>query len=177
MYQTNGSGPQINPGPGLAPQPQSTYGMNPGGHAHCGALIYSPDYPEGCLRFSNCVGYGNLMSNNVAEYMGLIKSLERLLADGKQDFPIAVFGDSKMVIEQMSGKWKIKDGTYVPYARRCGELVWKFKQIKFQWIPRESNKQADDLSKCSHQNTRTLPRDWKKKMVRYGESRLNVINK
>lgn len=33
MYQTNGSGPQINPGPGLAPQPQSTYGMNPGGHA------------------------------------------------------------------------------------------------------------------------------------------------
>lgn len=33
MYQTNGSGPQINPGLPQAPQPQSTYGMNPGGHA------------------------------------------------------------------------------------------------------------------------------------------------
>jgi ribonuclease HI len=86
-------------------------------------------------------------SNNVAEYKSLIIALEWLEAIGYLETPVLVRGDSKLVIEQMSGRWKIKTGFYAAQARKAKELAARFKDIRYQWIPREENEKADSLSR------------------------------
>lgn len=85
-------------------------------------------------------------SNNVAEYLALKKGLEICVENGDTK-NVQVFGDSKLVIQQMKGEWAIKGGLYVPVALVCKRLIEHFDQITFTWIPREENKMADDLSK------------------------------
>lgn len=86
-------------------------------------------------------------SNNVGEYIGLIKALEYLIKEKLNDEIILVYGDSNMVINQMEGGWKIKKGIYKEQALEAKKLKEFFKTIKFQWIPREENEWADALSK------------------------------
>ena len=62
---------------------------------------------------------------------------------------IIVYGDSKLVIEQMFGSWKIRKGAYVPLALAAQRLLRQFKNIKGRWIPREKNEIADELSKSA----------------------------
>lgn len=88
-------------------------------------------------------------SNNVGEYFGLIKALEFVWMKGLENEAIMVYGDSNMVINQMAGKWKIKKGIYSEQALICKKLVEKFKLIRFEWIPREENCHADELSKIA----------------------------
>ncbi len=56
-------------------------------------------------------------------------------------------GDNKMSINQLSGHWKAKGGLYYPYYKKAMKLVREFPDIRFVWIPRELNSQADELSK------------------------------
>jgi ribonuclease HI len=86
-------------------------------------------------------------SNNVAEYCGLIAVLKYLINLGVQHESIMVYGDSKMVIQQMFGSWRIKEGRYVPYALQAKVLCRAFSNLHGQWIPREQNTVADALSK------------------------------
>ena len=58
------------------------------------------------------LGRGKAMSSNVAEYAALILALKYLKKHGYFDKSILVRGDSKLVIKQMSGKWKIKKGLW-----------------------------------------------------------------
>ena len=53
----------------------------------------------------------------------------------------------EVTIMQMAGKWQAHRGLYIPYFLKCRDLVAKFKRIKFEWIPREQNGEADELSK------------------------------
>src|SRR5215470_13907582 len=78
-------------------------------------------------------------SNNVAEYCGLIAILEYLIDLGAQQEPIMVYGDSRLVIQQMFGSWKIKEGRYVPSAFKAKKLRQLFSNLSGQWIPREQN--------------------------------------
>jgi ribonuclease HI len=89
-------------------------------------------------------------SNNVAEYAALIMLLEYLIAAGMTEREIEVRGDSKLVVNQMSGIWRISqnsNGLYVPMGRKALALRPKFSGLRFRWIPREQNTLADDLSK------------------------------
>jgi probable phosphoglycerate mutase len=86
-------------------------------------------------------------SNNLAEYLGLIAILEHLIRIEAQHELIMVYGDSKLVIQQMSGRWKIKAGIYEPFAQRAKILTNEFSRIGWQWIPRGQNTTADGLSK------------------------------
>jgi len=118
--------------------------------AGCGAIIIQegqtiwecskPVYPEQEDEYQT--------SNNVAEYCGLIAVLEYLINLGVQHEHIMVYGDSKMVIQQMFGSWKINEGRYVPYAHRAKALCRAFSNLYGQWIPREQNTIADALSKA-----------------------------
>ncbi|HZM80901.1 MAG TPA: bifunctional RNase H/acid phosphatase [Candidatus Limnocylindrales bacterium] len=85
-----------------------------------------------------------LTTNNVAEYSGLIAGLEAAVELGAKAVEVRM--DSKLVIEQMSGRWQIKHPGLRPLAAKAAGLVRKFDSVSYQWIPRERNKHADSLA-------------------------------
>ena len=87
-----------------------------------------------------------IISSNVTEYMALIAALELLIEKGLENEQIQVYGDSALVIQQMQGLKNIGNGFYVEQAVKCKELVKRFTNIRFQWIPREMNAEADSLA-------------------------------
>lgn len=121
--------------------------VNPGGHASFGAVVLIDG--ETVFEASEYVGHGPAMSNNVAEYSGCIAVLKHLIAreDFDKDQPVTVFGDSKLVVMQLTKKWKVKRGLYVPFYHAAAGLVQCFNNLRLQWIPRDQNSLADALSK------------------------------
>ncbi|MEU8657125.1 bifunctional RNase H/acid phosphatase [Actinoplanes philippinensis] len=85
-----------------------------------------------------------IATNNVAEYSGLIAGLQAAAELNAER--VAVKMDSKLVIEQMSGRWQIKNAGLRPLAAEAAALVGKFAEVAFEWIPRERNKAADALA-------------------------------
>ncbi|WP_232679201.1 bifunctional RNase H/acid phosphatase [Nocardioides sp. R-C-SC26] len=82
-------------------------------------------------------------TNNVAEYSGLIAGL-RLAAEFAPEADIEVRMDSKLVVEQMSGRWKIKHPDMRPLAAEAHRLA-PFGTV-YTWIPRAQNSHADRLA-------------------------------
>ncbi len=118
---------------------------NPG-VAGYGALVRDAD--SGALLAERAEPLGR-QSNNVAEYRGLIAGLQAAAAiDESAD--VAVRMDSKLVIEQMSGRWKIKHPSMRELALQAKDLVASRRQaggtVSWKWIPRAQNKHADRLS-------------------------------
>lgn len=83
-------------------------------------------------------------TNNVAEYEGLIAGLEA--ARGLEASEVDVRMDSKLVVEQMSGRWRVKHANLQPLAARASALVGSFERVEFEWIPRAENTHADRLA-------------------------------
>jgi probable phosphoglycerate mutase len=83
-------------------------------------------------------------TNNVAEYTGLIEGL-RAAAELTATH-VQVRMDSKLVIEQMSGRWQIKNPGLRPLAAEAAQLATRFAEVTFEWIPRERNRAADALA-------------------------------
>ncbi|TQS20458.1 bifunctional RNase H/acid phosphatase [Microbispora hainanensis] len=84
-------------------------------------------------------------TNNVAEYRGLIAGLRALLALGAEGAQVEVRMDSKLVIEQMAGRWKVKHEGLRPLALEAAALARRFR-VTWTWIPRERNSHADRLA-------------------------------
>jgi len=87
------------------------------------------------------------MSNNVAEYTGFVKILLFLKEEGLEKEEIVIRGDSKLVIEQMCDRWRIKQGAYVPHALYARSILKPFTNIKLLWVSRDDNEVCDDLAK------------------------------
>lgn len=87
-------------------------------------------------------------TNNVAEYRGLIAGLEAAqeLDPAAQ---LEVRMDSKLVVEQMSGRWKIKHADMQKLAAQAATLVATFPRVNFTWIPRAQNSAADALANAA----------------------------
>jgi ribonuclease H / adenosylcobalamin/alpha-ribazole phosphatase len=83
-------------------------------------------------------------TNNVAEYGGLIAGLQAARDVGADEVDVRM--DSKLVVEQMSGRWKVKHPSMQPLAREAAELVRGFRAVRFRWIPRAENAHADRLA-------------------------------
>lgn len=113
---------------------------NPG-HAGYGALVRDPDTGVILAEKAQYIGKA---SNNVAEYSGLIAALE-MAHEIDPDCWILAKMDSKLVVEQMSGRWKIKHADMQKLAAKARATVNPHR-VKYQWIPRELNKDADRLS-------------------------------
>ena len=110
---------------------------NPG-EAAGGAVVIDPDTNTVLHTAGVLCG---VASNNVAEYRGLIEGLSLALST----YPSAVINvrlDSKLVVEQMSGRWKIKHPDMQSLAATARELI-QGRSVTFQWIPREENSRAD----------------------------------
>jgi len=85
-----------------------------------------------------------IATNNVAEYSALIFALEAAF-EIDPDAEIVVRMDSKLVVEQMSGRWKIKHPDMLSLGARVQKLI-AGKSVEFIWIPREQNALADELA-------------------------------
>ncbi|MFF7638747.1 bifunctional RNase H/acid phosphatase [Streptomyces canus] len=88
--------------------------------------------------------YLGVVTNNVAEYRGLLAGL-RAAHDLDPSARVHVRMDSKLVVEQMSGRWKIKHPDMKPLALEAGR-VFPPGRVTYEWIPREQNKHADRLA-------------------------------
>jgi len=110
---------------------------NPGAAAG-GAVVINPETGDVLARAGVLCGEA---SNNVAEYRGMIEGLDIALALAPQG-SIHVRMDSKLVVEQMSGRWKIKHPDMQGLARRARELMGSHR-VTFEWVPREDNARAD----------------------------------
>ena len=111
---------------------------NPGPAAY-GALVREAGTGE--VLNSEGLALG-VATNNVAEYSGLIAGLE--MAQGiDPGATVEVRMDSKLVIEQMAGRWKVKHPDMKPLAARAQRLLPA--QVTWTWVPRAENKAADAL--------------------------------
>ncbi|WP_313896444.1 bifunctional RNase H/acid phosphatase [Streptomyces sp. GC420] len=113
---------------------------NPG-PAGYGAVVLDPDTGETLAETAEYIG---VATNNVAEYKGLLAGLRAAHALDPEA-SVRVRMDSKLVVEQMSGRWKIKHPDMKPLAAQA-RLVFPREQVTYEWIPRERNKQADRLA-------------------------------
>ncbi len=113
---------------------------NPG-PAGSGAVVINADTGEVILEVAKFIG---VATNNVAEYLALKAGLEGAL-EINPNARILVRMDSKLVIEQMSGTWKIKHPDMIQLAAEV-QKVARGHEIKWMWIPREENKRADALA-------------------------------
>ncbi len=90
-------------------------------------------------------------TNNQAEYTGVLRALEYLAkklteAEKKEGVQITFFLDSQLIVEQMNGRYKIKNEGLKPLYWQIRELVFMLGgQVNFSHIPREQNAQADRL--------------------------------
>jgi ribonuclease HI len=109
-----------------------------------GYWVYDEESREELLR---CSRYGGKGTNNTAEYKALIEVLECLAALKLVDREVLVQGDSNLVINQVFGTWKCNQVHLIPLRDKVRELLSGFSNIRGQWIPREQNKLADELSK------------------------------
>jgi len=88
--------------------------------------------------------YVGIASNNVAEYQGMIAGVRRAL-ELRPDAELRVRLDSKLVVEQMSGRWRIKHPAMAQLAAEA-RLILAGTPVRFEWIPRLENAHADRLA-------------------------------
>ncbi|MEP9365666.1 bifunctional RNase H/acid phosphatase [Nocardioides sp. CN2-186] len=112
---------------------------NPGPAAY-GAVLKDAETGAVIAEDGTTIG---VATNNVAEYSGLIAGL-RMAAELAPGAEVEVRMDSKLVVEQMSGRWKIKHPSMLPLAAEAAELAPA--GTTYTWIPREQNSHADRLA-------------------------------
>ena len=159
---------------------------NPG-PAGYGAVVR--EHPSGEILLERYGALG-VTTNNVAEYTGLIEGLKAARELNAEQVDVRM--DSKLVVEQMSGRWQIKNPGLRPLAAEAAALVGRFDQVTFEWIPRSRNKAADALANRAMDEaarpahvpateTRTPTRSWAPPslenatrliLVRHGETEL-----
>ena len=105
-----------------------------------GAVLVSPEgnrfLTSGKLEFP--------YTNNIAEYEACIMDLN--LAIDMEIEELEAYGDSSLIIFQTRGEYKTKDPKLIPYHQHLVELIKKFKDVSFVYVPRSQNQFADALA-------------------------------
>ena len=113
---------------------------NPG-PAGYGTVVWSADHGTVLAESKQAIGRA---TNNVAEYRGLMAGLEEAAKLGATD--VDVLMDSKLVVEQLSGRWKVKHPDIAALHQQATALSTRFDHITYTWIPRARNSHADRLA-------------------------------
>lgn len=104
-----------------------------------GRIIHS-DYGVAAKPFSE------ESTNNVAEYTALAKALQWLLANNLNSKKVEIKSDSQLVVNQVTGDYKVKARRILPLFKQVLFLKTKFQDIQIIWIPRDKNREADRLT-------------------------------
>jgi ribonuclease HI len=118
---------------------------NPGTGTY-GYVIY--DGPKKLAEGSGLAGYD--VTSNYAEYTALEQALSKLKSLGVEG-DVLIKSDSQLLVGQMSGGWKVKGGMYVEKLKSARDLLKEFGSIRFEWIPREKNSEADLLTRLAYE--------------------------
>jgi probable phosphoglycerate mutase len=113
---------------------------NPG-PAGYGSVVWTADRSTVLAESKQAIGRA---TNNVAEYRGLIAGLEE--AASLRATEVAVSMDSKLVVEQMSGRWRVKHPDLAELNATARALASQFERVSYRWIPRAENSHADRLA-------------------------------
>ena len=116
---------------------------NPG-PAGYGAVVFDADHRTVLAERQASIGRA---TNNVAEYKGLIAGLTAAAELGADEVHVRM--DSKLVVEQMSGRWQVKHADMIPLAAQARELAGRFRSVDYTWIPRAENAYADRLANAA----------------------------
>ena len=112
---------------------------NPG-PASFGGVIYNESGEE----FDTYYKFIGTATNNVAEYCGLLAGLHR--ARDLNIKELKVFGDSNLIIQQVTGKWKVKNDNLRAIYNQIKEVEPFFTVITYQHVYRKDNNRADQLA-------------------------------
>jgi ribonuclease HI len=112
---------------------------NPG-PASFGGVIYNESGEE----FDTYYKFIGTATNNVAEYCGLLAGLHRARELNIKE--LKVFGDSNLIIQQVTGKWKVKNDNLRAIYNQIKEVEPFFTVITYQHVYRKDNKRADQLA-------------------------------
>lgn len=112
---------------------------NPGPAAY-GTIVRKAASSDLVIELGEYIGEA---TNNVAEYRGLVAGLE-FLAEHDPAATVEARLDSKLVVEQMSGRWKIKHNGMRELALRASR-AFPPQRVTYVWVPRESNRKADAI--------------------------------
>jgi ribonuclease HI len=104
-------------------------------------VILEDDSGETLEQLAKGIGWA---TNNVAEYQALIEGLG--IARTHEVEHLVVVSDSKLLVEQMSGNFKVKSKGLRPLHAEARELASSFKSIRFKTVPRSGNAAADSLA-------------------------------
>ena len=114
------------------------------GPAGYGAVVREADTGEVLAERSEAIG---VATNNVAEYGGLIAGLRAAADLGAAEVEVRM--DSKLVVEQMSGRWQIKHPGCGRWPREAADAGAAVRRGVVHWIPRERNRHADALANAA----------------------------
>lgn len=129
---------------------------NPGGYAFWG-IIVKEDGKE-IHKETGYIGHGEGMTINYAEYQAVIEALRwidnsthfnRLVNSDYHSKSFRIYSDSSLIVNQINGKWKCKNPELQNQLEEVRVLIYQIEDIhdplKFIWIPREKNTEADEL--------------------------------
>lgn len=121
---------------------------NPGGHGTWGVVVKQGE--ETVAEARGYIGEGDGVTNNVAEYTALLEALTYARDDLDAD-TVYVYGDSQLVIRQMTGRYNVNSGNLLPLWREAQSIARDLDTVHFEWVPREQNQHADALSKREYE--------------------------
>lgn len=101
-------------------------------------------------------GWLGTATNNVAEYMAVVDALTRI-AETDPQAHVTVRADSKLVVQQLSGAWKIKNSDLQALALRAKRAL-PATQVTYAWVPRAENADADRLANLAMDERRDVER-------------------
>lgn len=124
---------------------------NPGGYGCCAFVVLRGG--EQVHAQYGSIGRGPEMTNNVAEYRAVRAALKWLAAN-QGDETARVMTDSKLVVEQVNGRWDCNSEKLRPLRDECRELMLGMRNVILLWIPRAQNTVADALTRVAYREAR-----------------------
>ncbi|HEY1190146.1 MAG TPA: ribonuclease HI family protein [Gemmata sp.] len=121
--------------------------VNPGGVATFGFALFGLPAPREQVVGAGVLGAGPGMTNNFAEWVACGRGLGFLVAGKVKPDGLTILGDSQLVINQLTGDWECRDERLRRCRDRCIEYLTRLGcRWKAEWVPREQNALADQLS-------------------------------
>ena len=120
---------------------------NPG-PASLGAALYDLDRTDArdprAQPDASISEFLGVQTNNVAEYTGTLRALE--LAQDLGATQVHLLLDSKLIVEQLAGRWRVKDAKLIPLWAACRQVLAGFERWSAAHVPRAQNSIADALA-------------------------------
>ena len=114
---------------------------NPG--KACAGIVIKEDSKT---IFKDSKYLGDNITNNIAEYSSLEFGLESLINNEYNISKLEIFMDSKLVISQLKGEWKLRNNKFIPLFYNIKEMLKRFPKVKLNHIPRKLNQEADEMA-------------------------------